>query len=78
MQYKCYGKMSWRDTEQHLFDYRIFAGIAPQTGDTILISEREMEEEGLTSPTWIIEGRRWCDGNLELVIAPPSDGLVLA
>ena len=77
-QYQCHGKLSWNGKELHLFNYRVNSDIAPLTGDTILISEEEMEEEGLTSTEWNILGRRWRNGVLELVIEPQNDGLVLA
>jgi len=76
--YQCHGKLSWNGRELHLFDYRINSDIAPLAGDTILISEEDMEENGLTSTEWIILGRRWREGVLELVIEPKGDGLVLA
>ena len=59
------------------FTYNITTG-TPAVDDRIMLNDKELDGESFADREWVIIGREWHQGRLQLIVEPYNGGLVLA
>ena len=74
MIYECVGT----DGENASVIFRYRASTPPLARDRIVLSDDELAGESFTDKEWMVMGRQFAGGTLQLVVEPYRGGMVLA